>query len=51
MTSQLDMYIKNQAKIASEYNGKIIAVKDGEVIGTYSDKYLAWKDMQKKISA
>jgi len=38
MPTQLDMYKARQAGIVQEYNGKIIAVKDGEVLGEYPSK-------------
>jgi DNA (cytosine-5)-methyltransferase 1 len=46
--NQLDMYIRNQAEIVKEYNGKIIAVKDGKVIGDYLSRLEAVNDMRKK---
>ena len=38
MSAQLDMYKARQAEIVREFNGKIIAVKDGEVLGAYPSK-------------
>lgn len=38
MPTQLDLYKERQAAIVREYNGKIIAVKDGEVMGVYPSK-------------
>ena len=38
MATQLKMYKANQAEIAREYDGKIIAVKDGKVLGVYPSK-------------
>jgi len=38
MPTQLDMYKARQNELVREYNGKIIAVKDGEVLGTYPSK-------------
>jgi hypothetical protein len=49
MASQLDMYKKNQAEIVNDYNGNIIAVKDGVVQGWYSSNFVALQDMQKNM--
>lgn len=38
MPTQLEMYMRNQEKIVNDYNGKIISVKDGVVIGAYGSK-------------
>ncbi|MCL1985436.1 MAG: hypothetical protein FWG59_03210 [Betaproteobacteria bacterium] len=38
MPTQLDMYKARQAEIVREYDGQIIAVKDGEVLGAYPSK-------------
>ena len=38
MSTQLDMYKTRQAEIVRQYDGKIIAVKDGEVQGVYPSK-------------
>jgi len=47
MSSQLEMYIERQSEIVKEYNGKIIAVKDGEVLGGYPTEVHALRAMQK----
>jgi len=48
MASQLDMYKANQSEIVKEFNGRIIAVKDGVVQGAYPSKLAALRDMQSK---
>ena len=48
MTSQLDMYKANQAEIVQKYDGQIIAVKDGEVLGAYQSKTEAFDSMIKR---
>jgi len=48
MRTQLDMYIERQNALVAEYNGKIIALKDGEVLGEYPTKTDALEDMQRK---
>jgi hypothetical protein len=35
MPTQLDNYIEKQEELVKKYNGKIIALKDGEVKGVY----------------
>lgn len=47
MTTQLEMYIAKQSEIVEKYNGQIIAVKDGEVLGSFSSKLEALRAMQK----
>jgi hypothetical protein len=41
MTTQLDFYVKNQSGLLKLYEGKIIALKDGEVLGVYPSKAAA----------
>ncbi|CAK7066431.1 MAG: hypothetical protein DELT_01655 [Desulfovibrio sp.] len=38
MKTQLDLYRHNQERIVQDFNGKIIAVKDGEVVGEFPSK-------------
>ncbi|MDR2368293.1 MAG: hypothetical protein LBF58_09335 [Deltaproteobacteria bacterium] len=45
MKSQLDYYIDNQDELVKKYNGKIIALKDGECEGVYGSKTAALKSM------
>jgi hypothetical protein len=42
------MYIKRQNTLVAEYNGKIIARRDGELLGVYSTKTDALEDMQRR---
>jgi hypothetical protein len=46
--SQLDMYIEKQSDFLKEYNGKIIAVKDGVVQGAFETKIEAYRAMRIK---
>jgi hypothetical protein len=48
MKNQLDMYIAAQNELVKEYNGKIIAVKDGKALGVYPSKTEALEDMAKR---
>jgi hypothetical protein len=48
MSNQLDKYKERQSEIAKEFNGKIIAVKDGEVLGDYPSRADALRDMTAK---
>lgn len=46
--TQLEMYIKRQDALLTEYKGKIIALKDGEVLGAYPTKTDALEDMRRR---
>jgi hypothetical protein len=46
--TQLEMYIRRQNSLVAEYNGKIIALKDGEALGVYPTKTDALEDMQRR---
>ena len=50
MSTQLDMYKARQAEIVRKYDGQIIAVKDGEVLGIYPSKTEAFDAMAKRYS-
>ena len=46
--TQLEMYIARQNALVAEYNDKIIALKDGVVLGVYPTKTDALEDMQRR---
>lgn len=46
--SQLDMYIKNQNELLKKYNGKLIAVSNGNFLGEYPNELVAYRDMVKR---
>lgn len=46
---ELELYKQNQSELLKEYNGKIIALHDGEVQGVYSSKTAALADMETKF--
>jgi hypothetical protein len=46
--TQLEMYIRRQDALVAEYNGRIIALKDGEVLGEYPTRTDALEDMQRR---
>jgi hypothetical protein len=48
--SQLDMYIEHQREFLKDYEGQIIAVKNGEVMGVYSSKTEAFDTMIKQYT-
>jgi hypothetical protein len=50
MPTQLDMYIAHQKEFVREYNGKIIALKDGEVQGAYPTITEALEDMASQFA-
>ncbi|MDR2368295.1 MAG: hypothetical protein LBF58_09345 [Deltaproteobacteria bacterium] len=45
MLTQLDYYIAKQDQIVKEFNGKIIALTDGDVKGVYDSKTAALNAM------
>ena len=45
------MYKERQHTFAAKHNGKIIALKDGEVLGEYPTKTDALEDMQRRSLA
>jgi len=48
MASQLEMYQARQNEIVKEYNGEIIAIKDGEVQGKFDSLVEAYRAMLAK---
>jgi hypothetical protein len=46
--SQLEMYIERQEELLKDFNGKIIAVKDGQCLGAFENKLDAYRDMVAK---
>lgn len=48
MKTQMEMYLEKLPEFFARYNGKIIAVRNGEFLGEYPSKLAAWKDMQKR---
>lgn len=47
---ELELYKLNQTRLLQEYNGKIIALHNGEVQGVYSSKTAALADMETKFA-
>lgn len=48
MKTQLDMYRERQDDLVKKYNGKIIAVKDGDVLGVFPTKTMAFDAVSAK---
>lgn len=46
--SQLNMYMRNQKNLLESHLGQLIAVKNGEFIGSYTDDVTAYRDMVKR---
>lgn len=44
--SELECYKKNQAELVRRYQGRILALKQGEVVGVYDSKVDALRDMK-----
>ncbi|MDL2274951.1 hypothetical protein LJC22_02350 [Desulfosarcina sp. OttesenSCG-928-G10] len=48
MKTQLDLYKDRQSEIVRQYNGQIIAVVDRDVVGVFTSKTLALREMSRK---
>lgn len=48
--SELEFYKQNQPKLVKKYEGKILALKDGEVQGVFESKVDALEEMKKKFA-
>lgn len=46
--SQLDMYIEQQDVLLKDFDGRIIAMKDGQCLGAFENKIDAYRDMVSK---
>lgn len=45
---EFDYYLKNQAALVKNYNGKFVVIKGDEVIGAYDDELEAVKKTSEK---
>ena len=48
LESEFEYYLKNQAELLKEYEGKFIVIKDRKVIGSYDDELKAIEETSKK---
>ena len=44
LSAELDFYITNQEEFVSKYDGKVIVLKHGELLGVYDSKIDAWTE-------
>ncbi len=47
LQKEFDFYLENQEALVEKYNGKVIVVKDGKVLGSYDSHYEAIVETQK----
>ena len=47
LKKEFDFYRANQAEMVSKYDGKVIAIKDGEVLGVFESDLSAVSEVQK----
>lgn len=40
-------YLDHQAEIVKQHDGKVVVIKDGEVLGAYEDEFTAITETQK----
>jgi hypothetical protein len=45
---EFDFYLAHQAELVQKYNGRVIAIKNGEVLGAYPDQATAVSETQKQ---
>lgn len=48
LQSEFEYYLRNQAAFVEKYNGKVVVLKDQEVIGVFDAEEEAIKETQKK---
>ncbi len=47
LQTEFDFYLAHQAKLVEKYDGKYVAIKNGEVLGAYDDEMTAVTETQK----
>ena len=47
LKNEFDFYLKHQDELASQYDGKVIVLKDGKVIGSYATQLEALTETRK----
>lgn len=48
LTESFNFYLANQADFVQRHNGKVIVIKDNQVIGVFDDEITAVNETQKK---
>jgi hypothetical protein len=49
LTDAFQYYLDNQDELVKKYNGKVIVIKDGEVLDSFDDELTAVTETQKKV--
>ena len=47
LKKEFDFYLANQDEMVAKYDGKVIAIKDGEVLGVFEDYLAAVTEVRK----
>jgi len=47
LEKELDFFIQNQKELVKKYNGKVLAIKEHEIIGIYNTPLEAYTEVQK----
>ncbi|HYU69803.1 MAG TPA: DUF5678 domain-containing protein [Burkholderiales bacterium] len=47
LKKEFEFYLAHQGELLEKYNGKFIAIKDGNVLGSYDDELAAINETQK----
>lgn len=50
LKDELDFFIANQPELVKQYAGKILVIKNKEIIGIYNNVLEAYLEAQKKMS-
>lgn len=48
---ELNYFIKNQNELVAKHSGKVLVIKDDEVVGTYNSPLEAFVDAKSKFEA
>ncbi|MDD4730199.1 MAG: hypothetical protein PHN55_15790 [Dysgonamonadaceae bacterium] len=49
LKEQFEWYLKNQQDLVNRYNGKILVIKDKEIVGVYDSEDIALFEASKKF--
>ena len=47
LKDEFDYYLANQDELVKKYRGKVVAIKNGKVLGAYSDEATAVAEVEK----
>ncbi len=51
LKAEFDWYREHQNELVEKYNGKVIVIKNGNVLGVYENDYDAWFETSKSEAA